>query len=788
MPQETNLNVAPYFDDFDRREDFYRVLFKPGQPVQARELTTLQSILQNQIEQFASHFFKEGGAISGGQINYISNLPCVQVQDSYNSRNITEYAAEVLNTVIIGSRSGVRARVEAFLPASSSERGFDTFYISYLSSNSASSRFTGFSSGEDLLSESGFQTASAFDRTPDDNRGITENLDNLILVPRQTGFAKCIASNPNASGSAVVLNAGTYYIRGHFVEAPAKTLLLDQYSTQPSYKVGFYVYESIETSADNEDLLDNAQGYPNFTAPGADRFQIEIELVKLDINEKTDLQNFIQVLEIRSGVLQNQNRTTEYTRLSDELARRTFDQAGNFYVKPPSLSVRNSLNDRKGNNGLFNQGQLTLLGQTPSDSLGVYSISPLKAYIQGYEVETIAPSILDFQKPRTTKTLTEQTVTYFTGPTFVVNRVYGYPTLGITTSFYVSLRDSRVGIDSTTAPGKEIGVARVYDYELETGSYNVSNANLNEWDVSLYDVQPYTELTLNEPISLPIPTSIRGKSSGATAHLRYPTTSSGILTAYNISGRFSIGEKLFFNGVENPRVTRVVKEYSTSDVKSLYGQNSNATYFSADTKLYSNTLVGQVTISPGSSGISTVTSTTVDLNKLFNVGDVCSYSNPSSATIVYSKVTAVSVQTINIAGIATVSGINEGALPASQITPSDFRKIAPALQRSTDNTLYTLLPKRYISSVNLENSTLTIRKTYPVTITGGVTNLISSGTDLKFLPFDAGRYILTRDDGTFEVLTEDASDCKYELAILGINYLGIGIKHNWCIGSNSRKN
>ena len=50
MPQETNLNVSPYFDDFDVNKNFYKVLFKPGYPIQARELTTLQSILQNQVE------------------------------------------------------------------------------------------------------------------------------------------------------------------------------------------------------------------------------------------------------------------------------------------------------------------------------------------------------------------------------------------------------------------------------------------------------------------------------------------------------------------------------------------------------------------------------------------------------------------------------------------------------------------------------------------------------------------------------------------------------------------
>ena len=43
MSQETNLNVAPYFDDYDepviggKANDYYKVLFKPGYPVQFRQ-------------------------------------------------------------------------------------------------------------------------------------------------------------------------------------------------------------------------------------------------------------------------------------------------------------------------------------------------------------------------------------------------------------------------------------------------------------------------------------------------------------------------------------------------------------------------------------------------------------------------------------------------------------------------------------------------------------------------------------------------------------------------------
>ena len=60
MTQNTNLNVSPYFDDFSESKNYQKVLFKPGFPVQARELTTLQSSLQNQIESFGSHIFKDG--------------------------------------------------------------------------------------------------------------------------------------------------------------------------------------------------------------------------------------------------------------------------------------------------------------------------------------------------------------------------------------------------------------------------------------------------------------------------------------------------------------------------------------------------------------------------------------------------------------------------------------------------------------------------------------------------------------------------------------------------------
>ena len=74
MAQKTNLNINPYFDDFSeksvgaRDKNYYKVLFNPGRAIQARELNTLQSILQDQVELFGSHIFKDGSMVIPGNI------------------------------------------------------------------------------------------------------------------------------------------------------------------------------------------------------------------------------------------------------------------------------------------------------------------------------------------------------------------------------------------------------------------------------------------------------------------------------------------------------------------------------------------------------------------------------------------------------------------------------------------------------------------------------------------------------------------------------------------------
>ena len=83
MPQKTNLNVAPYFDDFDSSKNFQHTLFRPGFAVQARELTQLQSYLKDQMEHTGRHLFKEGAMVVPGQCAY-QEIVFIKLQDTFS--------------------------------------------------------------------------------------------------------------------------------------------------------------------------------------------------------------------------------------------------------------------------------------------------------------------------------------------------------------------------------------------------------------------------------------------------------------------------------------------------------------------------------------------------------------------------------------------------------------------------------------------------------------------------------------------------------------------------------
>jgi hypothetical protein len=740
MSQQINLNVAPYFDDFNANNDYHKVLFKPGAPVQARELTTLQSILQNQINKFGQHFFKEGAKVIPGNTGYTQLYYCVQLQNTFLGVPIEAYVSQLIGTKITGQTSGVSAVVDKVLFSRDSERGNLTLYINYLNSSTQNNATQVFSDGESLVS----------------NTAIASGLLGNSSIAAGQPFAVTIANNSTAIGSAFNITDGIYFVHGNFVNVKTETLILDQYNNRPNYRVGLFVNEQIINSDIDESLNDNSQGFNNYAAPGADRLKISVSLFKKNLNDYDD-NNFIELATISDGALRSQKTTTAYSVIADELARRTYNESGDYVITPFDVSVKESLNNNKGNNGIFNAGQFTYGGLTPSDNLATYQISPGKAFVRGYEVETISSTFLDVEKPRTVKTLENQSIEYNTGPTLSLNRVFGSPTIGIGNTYVLSLRNERVGTSQTTAPGKEIGVARVYDFRLESGSYSTSNTNLNEWDISLYDVQTVVEISVNEPITLSVPTFVEGQNSGASAFLKDAVSASSLITLYDTSGNFIKNESLVFSGISSSRVATAITSYGISDVKSVYGQVGAGSTFSADTIQSLKFNVGIATISTEGSGISTITSPNILFpGNIVKTDNLISYNDTSLTDPVFAKVVSVGSTTITVTGVTTVTGVAQGQLPTATLEVTDLKVLTTSLESSSDNTLYTKLPKNNISSVDLTNAVLSIRKSFTVNIASNqLSAAVVAGTDETFLPFDEERYSLIRSDGSTELLTSD---------------------------------
>ena len=785
MAQSTNLNVSPYFDDFNADDNYHKILFKPGLPVQARELTGLQSILQDQIAKFGQHIFKEGAKVIPGNTTYDNNFACVEINNEYLGVTVKSYINQLLNRKIVGLTSGVSATIVKILDSTDSVRDNLTLYIRY-DSSSLGNENSVFQNGELLAA----------------NIDIVSGPENSTFIPSGESFAGAISVNATSTGSSFSISEGVYFVRGTFVNVSTQTILLDQYSNTPTGRIGLRVLEETINSDEDSSLTDNSKGFNNFAAPGADRLKISCSLFFKGIDDLND-DDFVELASVRNGVLRTRPTTSDYNILNDELARRTFAESGNYTVKPFSVSVRESLNDNIGNNGVYGDGQSTEQGSIASDDLALFQVSAGKAFVKGYEIETISSNFLDAEKPRTTKTLKSQRVNYNTGGTLRLNNQTGSPEVGIGNTFIVSLRDQRSnGLPgAANISGEEIGVARVYDFALESGSYSATNSNINEYDISLYDVQTFSKVTLNQAITQATPAFIKGKFSGATGFLRSSASNTTSLTLYDKSGELVPNEPIIINGEENSRIALAVTSFGMADVKSLYagpdlGNVGSAKSFVSDVVQADQFIFGSAVITEvnGKTGLSTITSGNPQFPGKLKVGNLLSFGGLDDNLKSLVKVTEVGASSISVTGVATVSGVTEGQLPKQGTTgvttsstggnffnASDLTLVTTPFEKSFDNALFTRMPKENISDVDISSATLNIRKTFDVTIghsNNQLTSAITAGTNETFLPFDEERYSLIRKDGTQETLTSDKFTFTSGNAILQISNVGADLSSN----------
>ena len=243
------------------------------------------------------------------------------------------------------------------------------------------------------------------------------------------------------------------------------------------------------------------------------------------------------------------------------------------------------------------------------------------------------------------------------------------------------------------------------------------------------------------------------------------------------TGSFITNERLIFNGIDDGRIAIAVTAHGISDARSVFGGGGNTgiNTFSADIIPSTSFVVGIATISPAASGISTIISNNPKFpGTVVKENDLVEYTDTTVDDPILARVTGVTLNSITVEGVESVGGIAAGGLPSNILSVTDLKVLKTKLSSSSDDTLFTPLPKDNIASLSLTDASLTIRKTFTVNISSN--QLSGSGvtadTNETFLPFDEERYLLTRSDGTTEALSSDMFDISTDGSALQIRNLG----------------
>ena len=555
MAQKTDLNVSPYFDDFSETDNFNRVLFRPGFAIQARELTQLQSTLQSQIERHGSHIFAEGAMVVPGNSSLNLQYYSLKLASTFASETVdpSQYFNSTTPVTITGATSGVTAVVVGFDAATSTDQ--PTLYVRYLATGT-DNETSFFADGENISSNAGVTHVTSYSS----NVVSATTFTSSFSAAAGSSAANLASSTGPASrkGSAVTVQAGVYYIRGMFVTCSEETFVLDKYSNTPSYRVGFTVTETLVTPESDTTLLDNSTGSSNFAAKGAHRLQISLVLSKLDRDSAAD-SSFVEIMDVKDGIIQSQVRTTEYSVLEETLARRTFDESGNYTVRPFQFSPKESVTTSVRNEnfvGAFTAGGTTDDNNTASSDLLALQVSPGKAYVGGFEIEKIAPTIKDITKARDFETVNAGVSTFDLGNFAFITNVYGTPDVtfisGESTAFKkVEIYDDKIETRGS-AKGSLIGVSRARSIEYFSGAVgSTSSNNTSVYKLFLFDINLFTKLKLS---GTPSPTLlsnhsnggalVTGVTSGATGIVYSTGTANEFANLQNVTGSFSIGEKI----------------------------------------------------------------------------------------------------------------------------------------------------------------------------------------------------------------------------------------------------
>lgn len=471
MSNINDFNKAPYYDDFDKNKNYLRILWKAGVPVQGRELNQIQSILKNQIGEFADHVFKNGSKVSNCRTSIIYRN-YARLLDVYADTTDPVDVAQFDETYrVVGESSGVEGRFVKGTNKTVDDPA--TIFILYDT--------TGSFNNEEKVEFIPGEVVTILDKN---NVAVKRVIVRCPGCP-DSGLPKETASTGTAAFFAI--DDGVIYYNQNFVQVQRQEIILIKYlefnengtiKTPDKFKVGLDFVESIVTYEEDPTLLDPSLGYPNYAAPGADRYKGEFVLVKREYGAE-DGDTFVLLAKILGGLQPEFIKAdAEYGQLNEEFARRTYETSGNFTVTPYKTKFYEA--KKSATNGAQGWSETGL----EKDLVAV--VSPGISYVKGNRNETKADSVVTFEKARDTEKVDNFTQYFPNRPFITVNPVSishivatnNTPNIVSTTELQL-YSGPVVGGDAT---GEMIGFVKVID---QSKINNTTNYKLYVYDVTI---------------------------------------------------------------------------------------------------------------------------------------------------------------------------------------------------------------------------------------------------------------------------------------------------------------
>lgn len=540
-----NFSVDPYHDDFDREKNYHRILFKPGVAVQARELTQSQTILQDQIQKFGDHIFKNYTIVSGAQTNVNFNVFYLKIKP-FDRNNEEIIATNFVGSIVEDITGTIVGKVVASSEKILNEEGTLIQSPMLIISYSSGERFT---NGQRIFVRNSNTTAD------------TITVEDEILLGSVSG-----------PSSVASISNGVFYIDGFFVEMTKQTTIINQFSSVPSARVGISISENVIDSNQDFSLLDPALGASNFQAPGADRYQIRLSLISKPLTFDGD-SKFIELIKIENGKVQKTVQNTQYSIIDDYFARRTFDTNGDFVVNKFKVSA------------------VQTPGSNASSNTFTIKVGPGKSYVRGYLVENQSNMNFVSNKARSNNSIINKSVFMNYGNYL---NVYDF------TGFFDFANYQQVDFHCTKTPNTtnlltynstKAATARIRNIEFDSYT-NVSNSKSFVYRTHLIDLQTNivngtsVETTIN---SIKFPPEFNTENnvySGVYLRINDGVASGDVVKIANSTGNVAHITTSFIRIPENNCNFSLL--YDTKDFESVYAANSAGIGFSNNRALIAN--------------------------------------------------------------------------------------------------------------------------------------------------------------------------------------------------------